>query len=133
MRRLILSILSGFATAAVLSVALDFIFHAAGIYPPPGQPFFDTGLVSLAFSYRAVFAILGAYLTAMLARDQAKKAVLVLGIIGSLTWLVGAIVMWGFGPAWYNIGGVLTGVPFALAGGKLYELRQRQSSKSVVA
>jgi len=133
MTRLILSILAGFATAAVLSIAADFAFHAAGIYPPPGQPFFDTGLVLLAFTYRAVFAILGAYVTALLARDQARKAVLILGIIGSVTWLVGAIVMWDYGPAWYNVGGVLTGIPFALIGGKLYEFRQRKLSKSIVA
>jgi hypothetical protein len=126
MKRLILSILAGFIKTAELSTAVDEVFHSTGIYPPYGQPFLDTPLVLIAFTYRALFAILGSYLTAVIAKDQAKKAVLILGSIGSVLWLVGGIVMWDFAPAWYNLGGVITGIPFALIGGKLYELRARQ-------
>jgi hypothetical protein len=79
----------------------------------------------MAFAYRAVFAIFGSWLTAELAREQANKAVWIVGIIGSLLWLAGAIAMWEYGPAWYSIIGVVTGIPFALIGGKLHQIRTR--------
>ena len=46
-------------------------------------------------------------------------------VIGSVIWLAGAIAMWEFAYPWYNILGILTGVPFALLGGRLY-LRSRR-------
>ena len=126
MKRLTLSIMVGLLTSIVLATVTDHIFHTTGIYPPYGEPFSGHGLALLAFTYRAWFAIFGAYITAMLAKDKAKKAVWILGGIGSVLWLVGAIMMWEYAPAWYNIGGALLGIPFALIGGKLYELRVRK-------
>jgi hypothetical protein len=127
MKRIILSIIAGFFVTALLSTAVDHVFHVTGIYPPYGVPFFDTGLLLLAFSYRAVFAVLGSYVTALLAKDQAMKAVLILGSIGSVIWLAGAIVMWEYASPWYNILGILTGVPLSLMGGKLYQARVQQA------
>jgi hypothetical protein len=123
MTRLILSILSGFIFTAVLSTAVDHIFHVTEIYPPYGAPMRDHGLLLLAFTYRAIFSISGAYITAAIAREQAMKAVLIMGVIGSLLWLAGAIAMWEFAYPWYNILGVITGVPFSILGAKLYQRR----------
>jgi uncharacterized BrkB/YihY/UPF0761 family membrane protein len=102
MKRLVLSIIAGLLITIILSSSVDHIFHTTGIYPPYGQPMFDTGLVLLAFIYRALFAILGAYVTATIAKEKAKKAVLIIGIIGSVLWLAGAIAFWNYIPAWYN-------------------------------
>lgn len=126
MKRLILSILAGFLTAAVLSSGVDHVFHTTGIYPPYGEPNLDDGLMFIAFAYRAVFSILGAYVTALIAKTQARKAVLIVGIVGSVLWLIGGIAMWEHAPAWYNIAGVITGVPFSLIALKLYETRTRR-------
>lgn len=123
MKRIILGILAGWITGALLSIATDAIFHAAGIFPPVGQPFFDTGLLAIAFTYRAVYQIAGAYITAMVAKDKAEIAVLISGIIASVVWLIGTIAMWNLVAPWYNIGGFVMSVPFALIGGKLYLLR----------
>ncbi len=120
MTRLILSILAGFIFTAVLSILVDHIFHITEVYPPYGEPMRDHGLLLLAFSYRTIFGIAGAYLTATIAREQAMKAVVIMGVIGSLAWLAGAIAMWDFAYPWYNILGVLTGVPVAVLGAKLY-------------
>jgi hypothetical protein len=125
MFRLVLSIVAGFIFAAVLSSAVDHVFHVTGIYPPYGEPMRDHGLLAIAFAYRAVFSIAAAYLTASIAKEQAMKAVIIMGVIGSLLWLVGAIAMWEFAYPWYNILGVLTGVPFSILGAKLYLLRVR--------
>jgi hypothetical protein len=126
MKRLILSILAGLLTTALLSTVTDHIFHLTGTYPPYDQPMFDTGLLLMAFTYRAVYGIFGAFLTAILAREQASKAVFILGIIGTLLWVAGTIAMWEYAAPWYNIGGILTAIPFCLVGGKLYTLRARQ-------
>jgi hypothetical protein len=123
MKRLIFALLAGFLFTAILSTAVDHIFHVTGVFPPYGEPMHDSGLLLMAFTYRAIFAIAGAYITALIARESAMKAVWILGIIGSLLWLAGSIAMWEFAVPWYNILGVLTGVPFSLLGGKLYQRR----------
>ncbi|MEW6702757.1 MAG: hypothetical protein AB1298_08550 [Bacteroidota bacterium] len=123
MKRIIFSILVGWIAGALLSVATDAVFHSAGIFPPPGQPFFDTGLLIVAFTYRAVYQIGSAYITAMIAKDKAEIAVLISGIIASVVWMIGTIAMWNLVAAWYNIGGVVLSVPFAVIGGKLYQMR----------
>jgi hypothetical protein len=126
MKRIILSITAGFLVTALLSTAVDHVFHVTGIYPPYGEPLFDTGLLALAFAYRAVFTVFGSYLTAVLAKDQAMKAVLILGSVGSVIWLAGSIAMWEYASPWYNVLGILTGIPLSLLGGKLYQARVQQ-------
>lgn len=123
MTRLISSILAGFLTTAVLSTATDHVLHTTGVYAPYGQPLAGNGLALLALFYRGLYAVLGAYLTAVLAKEQARQAVFTLGGIGAGLWLIGAIVMWDYAPAWYNISGVVLGLPFALIGGRLCALR----------
>lgn len=131
MTRLILSILAGIFIGALLSTGVDYVFHVLEMYPPYGEPMLDSGLLLLAFAYRAVFTVLAAYLTAVLAKDRAKKAVWILGIINSLAWLGGSVAMWEYAAAWYNIAGIVTGIPLCLLGGKLYELRvQKNLSQS---
>ena len=126
MKRLILSILAGFIITAVLSLATDHIFHVTGVYPPYGAPFFDTGLLLLASAYRVVFQIFGAYIAAMIAKDKAKKAVWIIGIAGTIFWLLGPILKPGLAPMWYGILGAALSIPTTLTGGKLYERRMRR-------
>jgi len=130
MKRIIFSIFVGWIVGAALSIVTDIFFHSTGIFPPAGQPFFETGLLIIAFSYRAVYQIGSAYITAMLAKEKAETAVLISGIIASIVWLIGTIAMWNLVAAWYNIGGVVLSVPFALIGGKLYQLRLQKSRTS---
>ena len=100
----------------------------AKIFPPYGEPFFDTGLVLLASAYRAVFQVSGAYLAAMIARDKAKKAVWIIGILGTLLWLGGTFLKPQAGPIWYGILGAALSLPTTLTGGRLYELRAKKTS-----
>jgi hypothetical protein len=126
MKRLILSILAGFLASGILASAVDHVFHTTGVYPPYGVPNYNNASMLLAFSYRVLFGVLGAYITTALAKAQVNKAVLILGIIGSVLWLVGAIAMWNYAPAWYNIIGVVTGIPIALIGKSLYQAKARR-------
>ena len=120
MKRLILSIVAGFLFTAIITTVVDHIFHITHIYPPYGEPLKETNLLIMAFAYRAVFAIIGAYLTARIAKENSRKAVLILGIVGTVAWLAGLIKFWDLAPAWYNIGGLLLAIPYAFIGLNIY-------------
>jgi len=127
MTRLILAIVAAVLINGILATLIDHIFHTTGVYPPYGQAYFDTDLYLLALSYRFVITIFAAYLTAMIARERAKRALWISGILGAVLWLVGTIAMQGLGPLWYGIVGALTALPLVLIGGKLYEMRAKKA------
>jgi hypothetical protein len=123
MLRLILAILAGFIVTALLSTGVDLICHAAGIFPPFGEPFFDTGPYLLALGYRAIFQVLGAYVAALIAKEKAKAATWTIGILGTVLWLAGLLATKGLGPAWYGVAGAVLSIPTTLAGLWLYQRR----------
>lgn len=125
MKRLVFAIMTAILINFILATAIDMGFHAAGIYPPYGQPMMDSGLMAIAMSYRMLITIFAAYITAMIAREKAKTAIYFTGILGTILWLIGAIVGWDLGPAWYHITGIVSALPLALLGWKIYE---RQST-----
>jgi hypothetical protein len=114
------AILAGFIAVFVLSLATDQVFHALDIYPPWGQPMFDTGLLLLALSYRIVYGIAGGYITARLAPHAPMRHALVGGGIGFVLSLAGGIAMWDMGAHWYPIALALSSVPCAWAGARLF-------------
>ena len=128
MKRLILAILAAIVINVVLAAAIDHVFHTTGVYPPYGEPMFDTNLLLLALSYRVLITIFAAYITAMIAQEKTKTALWTSAIIGTAFWLIGAIAMSEYGPVWYSIAGALTVIPLVLFGGKLYGRRARQSA-----
>ena len=64
----------------VLSVGTDQVFHTLGVYPPWGEPMYDTSLNLLALSYRIVFSIVSGYLVARLAPHSPMKHARVLAV-----------------------------------------------------
>lgn len=123
MKRIVIAILAGILLNVVLATAADHLMQTTGVFPPYNEPVYNHGLLLLAFSYRALFMVLGGYVAGLIAREQGKKAALIMGTIGSLLWLAGGIAMWDFAYAWYNLIGVVTGVPLTLAGWVLYNRR----------
>lgn len=124
MGRLILSIFVGIVVITILSTGTDTIFHATNVFPPPGEPMFDTGLLLLATAYRFFFQIAGCFVASMIAKDKSRASVLTLGIFGAIMWLLGTFIfMPGMGPMWYGILGAVLSVPSALIGEKLYRNR----------
>ncbi len=116
------AVLAGMVAGIVLSIGTDMALRAAGIFPPFGQPMSD-GLYLLATVYRSVYNVAGAYLTARLAPDRPMGHALVLGALGLVACIVGAVATWDkgpdFGPKWYSIALVVLAVPCAWLGGKL--------------
>jgi hypothetical protein len=116
----------GFITVVVLSLGTDQVLHVLQVYPPWGQPMYDPGSNLLALSYRIVYTVLGGYITARLAPHSPMRHVLVLGVIGFVLGLAGAIatIPMNLGPAWYPVALVLTALPCAWLGGALLRSRQ---------
>ena len=125
------AVAAGFVLTAVLSLAVDQLFHILDVYPPWGEPMFETSDNILALGYRVVITIIGAYVTARLAPHAPMRHALILGAIGTIAALAGAIVtitQYDLGPDWYPIMLVITAVPCAWLGGLLAERRQGATS-----
>ena len=116
------AVLLGFVTVFVLSLATDQVLHVLGVYPPWGEPMYDPGLNFLALAYRCVYTVFGCYLTARLAPHSPMRHAWILGGIGLVLAVVGAIgaMPMNLGPNWYPIMLAVTTLPCAWLGGVLY-------------
>ena len=117
----VVALLAGFAAVAVLSLAVDAVFHALGVYPPGREPMNEVGDNLLALSYRCVFGALGSYIAARLAPSRPMAHALILGAIGTALAALGVVATWNLnlGPHWYPIALVVTALPCAWIGGVL--------------
>ncbi len=119
----IIAVVVALIAVFVLSLGTDVILHATGIFPPWFKPM-SAPLWLLATAYRLIYGIAGGYLAARLAPSQPMRHALVLGVIGLALSITGAASTWGagpeFGPKWYPLALVITALPCAWAGGKLY-------------
>jgi len=120
------AVLAGFVAIVALSLGTDQVLHMLSIYPPWGQPMREPGLNLLALAYRTLYAVVGCYITARLAPRNPMRHALVLGSVGfvlSLAGAIAAITMADLGPNWYPIALVLTALPCAWLGGVLHRRR----------
>jgi hypothetical protein len=120
------AVVAGVLVIFALSLGTDQILHMLQVYPPWGQPMYDTGLNALALAYRLVFAVLGGYVTARLAPHSPMRHALVLGVVGVVLSLLGAIAAMSkdLGPDWYPWSLVVTSIPCAWLGGVLQGKRR---------
>ena len=121
------AVLAGVGFIVITHTGTDAILESAGVLPK-GHLFVGTGLILLVLGYRAVFSLVGCYLTARLAPQNPMKHSLILGTIGVVASLGGAIATanMNLGPAWYAWSLVVITLPIAWLGGKLYELHSRR-------
>jgi peptidoglycan/LPS O-acetylase OafA/YrhL len=126
--RSVWAVVAGLIVIFILSMGMDGIMHATGIFPAYGQAMSD-GLFAWATAYRVISSIIGCYVTARLAPNRPLAHALWLGWVGVLISTIATIATWNkgpvFGPHWYPIALVLVSLPCAWIGGKLYQ-RQRQ-------
>jgi hypothetical protein len=123
MLRSILAVVAGFVVIGALSFGTSAALAAAGVLPPAGQPVMDTGLLALTLAYVAVYAIAGCWLAAYLAPSRPMLHALVLGALGLVFNVFGAVSMRGLYPGWYLAAGVALTMPYAWIGGKLREMQ----------
>jgi surface polysaccharide O-acyltransferase-like enzyme len=119
------AVLLGLFVIFVLSLVTDQVLHMLEVYPPWGQPMYDTGDNLLALAYRIVYAVIGCYIAARLAPRNPMHHALALGVVGFVLSLAGAIaaIKMDLGPIWYPIALVLTALPCAWLGGALHRKR----------
>jgi hypothetical protein len=115
------AVLAGLLVIIILSTAIDVVLHATGVFPPWGRPMSD-GLFALATAYRIVISIGGCYIATRLAPDRPMQHALVLGVIGVVLSIIGAVLIIGrgpeFGPMWYPLALVVSAMPCAWVGGR---------------
>ena len=113
------ALIAGFATVAALSMGADALLHAMNYYPNDGTVGSDTGL-AVALTYRTAFTVLGGAVTAWLAPSHPQRLATMLGAIGTLFAILGAVTMWNVGHQWYPVGLVVLAVPSTAFGGWLF-------------
>jgi hypothetical protein len=113
------AVAAGLVAIFAVTTATDLVMHATGVFPPAGATPMSGALFLLAFAYRVVYDVAGCYLTARLAPDRPTRHALVLGSIGLVLSIAGAIAMWGAGPAWYPLSLAASALPCAWLGGRL--------------
>lgn len=130
------AVLAGLVAIVLLSTGTDAVLHAVGPFPPEGQPMSGV-LFGLAFVYRSVFSVLGGYLTARIAPRRPQLHANVLGGIGTVASLAGAVATWNagpeFGPHWYPIALVVTALPTVWLGALLAGARRTPAAVSSAA
>ena len=125
MLKSIAAVVAGFVTVVALSLSTDQLMHVLGVYPPWGQPMFDTDDNALALAYRCVYTVAGGYVTAWLAPGNPMRHVWVLAFIGLGAGIAGAVVAipLKLGPTWFPIAIAATGLPCTWLGGVLQRKR----------
>lgn len=117
--RSIWSIFAGFVLVIALSIITDLILVTSDIMKQP----FDLNsnwFIAIVVFYRNIYSVCGTYLTAKLAPQNPMKHAIIGGFIGFVISIVGAAVMWDQPPHWYAISLIITALPSAWIGGKLF-------------
>jgi hypothetical protein len=116
------ALLAGLLAGAFLSLATDLLMTAIGVLPGLGKPAGDKALL-IATVYRTVFGIAGAYITALLAPNRPMAHAMILGVVGLIVSIAGAVFTWNhqppLGPHWYPVALIVLAIPTAWIGGKL--------------
>ena len=129
------AVLAGAIVNVALSLATDFLLEKAGVLPEPGHTA-GSGVLLVATIYRTIYGVLGCYIAALLAPSRPMLHAVVLGFIGFVMSIFGAVLTWNrtaeFGPHWYPVALVVLALPTAWLGGKLRENQLRGSPAPLV-
>ncbi len=113
------AVLAGLVLVIVASTATDAILEKTGMMK---LPFSDNsvGYILFVILYRNIFGAAGSYLAASLAPSRPMRHAMILGGLGFLLSLLGAIFMREQGPSWYADALVVLALPAAWLGGKWF-------------
>lgn len=115
------AILAGMIFIIVTHTLTDLVLESLGIFTPPSQGLHITWMVVTATIYRSLYTIGGGYVTAALAPDPPMRYVVILGLVGLVLGILGAIVTipLHLSPAWYPIALAVLALPCVWLGGRL--------------
>ena len=116
------AIIAGIGVNIALSLALDGLFQALAILPPPGNPMSD-GLHLLPFSYRVAIAIGGFYVAARLAPRRPALHAFALAAIAFALTIATTLASWNSAqavqPHWFQLAMLSLLFPMAWLGARL--------------
>jgi hypothetical protein len=113
------AVVAGLGGIFAVTTGVDAVMHATGVFPPVGAPPMADRLFLLAFGYRFVIDVAGSWLCARLAPRRPMRHALVLGAIGMVLSVAGAVAMWDASRAWYPLALAASALPCAWLGGRL--------------
>lgn len=110
----------GIFVGVVLSLGTDAILEHTGVLPG-GSLWVSAWIIILVLFYRGVYNVLGSYIVARLAPSNPMKHAIIVGILGTIVSIIGAIVnmQMNLGPEWYCWTLVVITLPTSWLGGKL--------------
>jgi len=116
------ALIAGMLAVIVLSLGTDQVLHVIHVYPPWGEAMYAPGLNLLALSYRCVYNVIGATITARLAPRNPRRHLWVFAWIGFALGTVGAIAAMplNLGPTWYPTLLAISAFPCTWFGWVLY-------------
>lgn len=126
--RSILAVVVGFVSVFILSYGMDYILVAFNVLPDDASlAYVSSGVVFAVLAYRTIFNAVGCYIAAKLAPNHPMRHAIILGTLGFLLGIGGALATdpdaAAAAPDWYGWGLVLGALPAAWLGGKLYTMR----------
>ena len=118
---------AGFIVGAALSFGTDYVLESAGILPH-GNLYVSSLIIFFVLFYRCTYNAAGCYIVARLAPHHPMRHALVLGVIGTVLSIVGAVVTWNMdiGPHWYALTLAALSLPSAWLGGRIYEIQAKK-------
>lgn len=123
--RTVWAVVAGILLNVIVVTAIDHVLHVTNVYPPYGEPMWDTGLLLLALSYRLILGFAGMYLTAVLAPYRVVRLLWITAGIGTVLGALGLIptLTAKFSPLWYPVAIMLSAFPTAWLVAKVYVAR----------
>lgn len=111
----------GILVGVILSLGTDQILESMGVLPQ-GNLWVSTSIIILVLAYRTIYNVIGSYIVARLAPSKPMKHVIIVGILGTLVSIIGAVATanMNLGPAWYAWVLAVLSLPSSWVGGKLY-------------
>lgn len=118
----------GVIAALGLPMVVDQFFHAMNVFPPTRSLIVETGDHVLAFSYRFLAVVFGAFLASRIGPPGVYRSALGIGAIVLLVNMAAVAVIRPEGPAWHLIAMVILAIPGALLGGFVASVWQKNRS-----
>ncbi len=111
---------AGLAVTFALSYGTDYLLRLVGVLPKENI-YVASFIIVAVILYRSVYNVIGGYTVARLAPNRAVSHAMVIGVLGTIGSLGGAIATWNLhvGPHWYPLMLAALSLPAAWYGGTL--------------
>ena len=115
----VLAVSAGFIAVVLLSVVTDTIMQAFGFFVAGSESMGEIGPFAFALIYRSTYGIIGSWTAARMAPAYPMRYALIVGGIGLVVSLLGAVTMTAkeLGPEWYPWALAVATMPCAWVGG----------------